>query len=562
MAKEKQEKASKNQSQHTRQRDSQDTEQLFQQRIGSDQSNLIGQRISRITNIPSITAHAAMLNRAPAKQQSANRQLLLHLQRQYGNRYVQRVVQQAGQQNQPVIQTKLTLGAVGDKYEREADRVAKQVVNTMSTTSHQPVQKMERDEDELAQMKPDIQRMAVGEATEVDPSVEDAIQRARGRGQPLAENVRVPMEQAFRADFSRVRVHTDSRSHQLNQSIQARAFTTGQNVFFRQGEYNPVSRGGQELLAHELTHVVQQAGQTVHAQQESGWARKSHQGLLSIQRVQKNDIQTNAFPGKNVGIIREKVEKVDDRNGHTYDKHVKQEGRIAIYLGTGAGGPDLQRAVPKDGKENKKPIPETGNYTSKASEREVFDNSKHPRSAMGGFSSAFRLDVLKKYILEMPGNQPLSVRTASGVQANVEGVQLDHQISWAKISEAMQARNNQAKKYGGWKYSLWDARMYYHDITNLVPELGNINAAAGTSGVRVNPSINEHIANAIGTVQSRWQNLQAGITAVGKEDNLTEQRVTEIVLRLLGLGQMMNQFTDELFDGRNAEGGNVVMEDV
>jgi hypothetical protein len=71
------------------------------------------------------------------------------------------------------------------------------------------------------------------------------------------------MEGAFGADFSGVKVHTDSKSHELNQSIQARAFTTGQDIFFRQGEYNPGSRPGQELLAHELTHVVQQNGSAV-----------------------------------------------------------------------------------------------------------------------------------------------------------------------------------------------------------------------------------------------------------------------------------------------------------
>lgn len=74
------------------------------------------------------------------------------------------------------------------------------------------------------------------------------------------------MEQAFCADFSGVKVHTDGQSDQLNQSIQARAFTTGQDVFFGQGEYNPGSRGGQELLAHELTHVVQQNNNTVNRQ--------------------------------------------------------------------------------------------------------------------------------------------------------------------------------------------------------------------------------------------------------------------------------------------------------
>jgi hypothetical protein len=71
------------------------------------------------------------------------------------------------------------------------------------------------------------------------------------------------MGQAMGADFSGVKVHTDSQSDQLNQSIQAKAFTTGQDVFFRQGAYDPGSREGQELIAHELTHVVQQNGSAV-----------------------------------------------------------------------------------------------------------------------------------------------------------------------------------------------------------------------------------------------------------------------------------------------------------
>ncbi|MCA9925102.1 MAG: DUF4157 domain-containing protein, partial [Anaerolineales bacterium] len=98
--------------------------------------------------------------------------------------------------------------------------------------------------------------------------LEQSIQSARGSGQPLADNVRTPMENAFGTDFSGVKVHTGSQSDMLNQSIQARAFTTGQDIFFRQGEYNLGSSGGQELLAHELTHVVQQGGATVQRQNE------------------------------------------------------------------------------------------------------------------------------------------------------------------------------------------------------------------------------------------------------------------------------------------------------
>ncbi len=200
--------------------------------------------------------------------------------------------------NLAVIQPKLTIGEPGDKYEQEADNVAAQVVEqinspAVSTKNDKSVQRMETDEDEL-QMKPleSIQRQEIAEEEELQMKpVADVIQRvktseeeelqmksaadsgrnasadletsinqARGGGQSLNDSIRQPMEQAFGADFSGVKVHTDSKSDQLNQSIQAKAFTTGQDIFFRQGEYNPGNKGGQELLAHELTHVVQQTG--------------------------------------------------------------------------------------------------------------------------------------------------------------------------------------------------------------------------------------------------------------------------------------------------------------
>lgn len=94
----------------------------------------------------------------------------------------------------------------------------------------------------------------------VDDDTESRIQRARGRGQPLDADVRRSMETGFGADFSAVRIHTDSEAQELNSRVQARAFTTGNDVFFQRGNYRPESSDGQELLAHELTHVVQQNG--------------------------------------------------------------------------------------------------------------------------------------------------------------------------------------------------------------------------------------------------------------------------------------------------------------
>ena len=92
------------------------------------------------------------------------------------------------------------------------------------------------------------------------PEVEGAIEGARGSGQALDSTVRRRMDSAFGSDFSGVRVHTDDRADRLNRSLEARAFTTGQDIFFRRGEYQPGSPTGKKLLAHELTHVVQQTG--------------------------------------------------------------------------------------------------------------------------------------------------------------------------------------------------------------------------------------------------------------------------------------------------------------
>ena len=90
------------------------------------------------------------------------------------------------------------------------------------------------------------------------PDVEKAIHRARGGGHAMDSVLRAQMENTFGSDFSSLRVHTDARADTLSRALNARAFTTGQDIFFRQGAYNPGSSSGRHLLAHELSHVVQQ----------------------------------------------------------------------------------------------------------------------------------------------------------------------------------------------------------------------------------------------------------------------------------------------------------------
>ncbi|MBD2489988.1 DUF4157 domain-containing protein [Aulosira sp. FACHB-615] len=167
----------------------------------------------------------------------------------------------------PRIQMKLSIGEPGDKYEQEADKLAQDVVQRINSSETPPVQLQPEAE---IRKKSFIQRLSNIDEKSVTPDLEASIQRMQGSGQPLAETIKAPMEQAFGADFSGVKIHTDAESDQMNQSIQAKAFTTGQDIFFRQGNYEPGSRGGQELIAHELTHVVQQEKDKVSRKIDNG----------------------------------------------------------------------------------------------------------------------------------------------------------------------------------------------------------------------------------------------------------------------------------------------------
>jgi len=102
-----------------------------------------------------------------------------------------------------------------------------------------------------------IQRSGEGPA-ELDNETAARINRERSGGQDLDGGVQTSLGEAMGQDFSEVRVHTSKEADTLNQELGARAFTTGQDVFFREGEYDPHSSAGKELIAHELTHVAQQ----------------------------------------------------------------------------------------------------------------------------------------------------------------------------------------------------------------------------------------------------------------------------------------------------------------
>lgn len=163
------------------------------------------------------------------------------------------------------IQTKMMVGEANDRYEQEADRLAPLIVRQINAPGFgeqlQDSQSEMQDDvpsKQLQTVRPTLQLKGESSGGTVSPAIESAIASARGGGQLLELGLQKRFGQAMGTDFSRVRVHTDSRADALNQKFSSSAFTTYQDVFFRMGEYQPESRAGQELLAHELMHVVQQ----------------------------------------------------------------------------------------------------------------------------------------------------------------------------------------------------------------------------------------------------------------------------------------------------------------
>lgn len=150
----------------------------------------------------------------------------------------------------------MQVGAAGDAFEREADRIAGDVVNRLAGGDAGPAATP------IQGAAPVVRRDSGGGSGgfAAPDHVVAGIESARGGGQPLPGRHLRRMQAAFGADLSGVRIHTDSNADTLARSIDARAFTTGNDVFFRSGEFRPDNADGQHVLAHELTHTLQQSG--------------------------------------------------------------------------------------------------------------------------------------------------------------------------------------------------------------------------------------------------------------------------------------------------------------
>ena len=254
----------------------------------------------------------------PARRQSGSGSLspgmVLRHQQTVGNQAVQRMLAAR-------VQPKLTVTAPADQHEQEADRVASQAARDRATPDGQAAPG--------AAISPLAQRAGGDGAFEAGDTIERQLASRAGQGSPLPDQTRAEMEGHIGADFSAVRVHTDSEAGRLNQSLQARAFTHGSDIYFSSGAYAPDASDGKHLLAHELTHVVQQGGA----------------GQASVQRLMTQATFKAETPGKwrsrskvdEIDTLLKQYEKLGDANrtnAATHDaKLAAIEQKCAAYAG-------------------------------------------------------------------------------------------------------------------------------------------------------------------------------------------------------------------------------------
>ena len=206
-------------------------------------------------------------------------------------------------------------------------------------------------------------------------------------------------------------------------------------------------------------------------------------------------------------------------------------------------GAVVQRAVPGDGTPFK-PVANTGSYRARGGQDTRFDSDAHTRARFG-FGTNTRYEVFSRYNLTMQGNRIVSIRASNGEQVNVEGIQLDHQVSWDNISTEMDRKNNEGTDQF---YSFWDAKMYYNDIGNLAPAIGALNAAAGAGGVAVEPRQSPTIEAAVGAVQHSWMNLQQVMVALNSGQGNTQISDEEMTNILLDINASLSGLVERLLE--------------
>ena len=168
-----------------------------------------------------------------------------------------------GFRNLPV-QCKLTVGAVDDPLEKEADAIADKIMRMPETSFIQRKCRACEEEDKIQRipLANFIQRKSEQGGTVTSERVSNKILASKGKGNTLPKATKSFMESRFDTDFSKVNIHTGPEAAQLSSELNARAFTVGNDIYFNSDKFSPGTSKGKHLLAHELTHTIQQQGKS------------------------------------------------------------------------------------------------------------------------------------------------------------------------------------------------------------------------------------------------------------------------------------------------------------
>ncbi|MEH6628277.1 MAG: DUF4157 domain-containing protein [Motiliproteus sp.] len=205
---------------------------------------------------------------------------------------------------------------------------------------NEPVQAQSDEQETLQarQSEEHLQAKAVeGRRSAISPAA--AYRRARSQsGSPLENRVRAKLEAAFNRDFDGVRVHTDEAAVVLNRELGARALTSGDDIFFNRGEYNPATRQGLHLLAHEATHTLQQ--------------RHARRGAAALQPKIDRTTESYQIRPELLDAVANARSQIGTVNAKMIDAEGNRQGweRIRMYYDTAFGGhipihPDVIRKI-------------------------------------------------------------------------------------------------------------------------------------------------------------------------------------------------------------------------
>lgn len=223
------------------------------------------------------------------------------------------------------LQRKLSIGESDDPLEVEADRVADQVMAapTHPAVSGTPLR---------------IQRFAgqpVGESGMAPASVDSVLASS---GRPLEPALRRDMEQRFGHDFSRVRVHSGAAAEQSAREINANAYTVGHAIVFDAGRFAPGTQGGRRLIAHELTHVVQQSGaQGFHADRGNEMRDPLPAASSSPTGIIQREVNPKRIASKEA--VLDKIKGIADRTGKgkaPAEANLARLGKLGVGFNPGA----------------------------------------------------------------------------------------------------------------------------------------------------------------------------------------------------------------------------------